>query len=42
MYGVEEIAEATSNFEETRKIGQGGYGSVYFGVLGEKVFYLFI
>ncbi|CAI9785144.1 unnamed protein product [Fraxinus pennsylvanica] len=36
VYSVEEIAEATSNFDETRKIGQGGYGSVYFGVLREK------
>lgn len=25
------------DFDETRKIGEGGYGSVYFGVLGEKV-----
>ncbi|KAL2547137.1 LysM domain receptor-like kinase 3 [Forsythia ovata] len=36
LYSVEEIEEATSNFDETRKLGQGGYGSVYFGVLGEK------
>ncbi|KAL8106344.1 hypothetical protein AgCh_029939 [Apium graveolens] len=36
VYSIEEIAEATSDFDETRKIGEGGYGSVYFGVLGEK------
>ncbi|KAL2519586.1 LysM domain receptor-like kinase 3 [Abeliophyllum distichum] len=36
LYSVEEIEEATSNFDETTKLGQGGYGSVYFGVLGEQ------
>ncbi|KAK1381503.1 Exopolysaccharide receptor [Heracleum sosnowskyi] len=36
VYSIEEIADATSDFDETRKIGEGGYGSVYFGVLGEK------
>ncbi|XP_063939366.1 lysM domain receptor-like kinase 3 isoform X1 [Daucus carota subsp. sativus] len=36
VYSIEEIAEATMDFDETRKIGEGGYGSVYFGVLGEK------
>lgn len=37
IYTMEEIERATSNFDETRKIGEGGYGSVYFGVLGELV-----
>ncbi|KAI3467567.1 hypothetical protein Pfo_024230 [Paulownia fortunei] len=35
-YSIEEIAEATSDFDETRKIGQGGYGSVYYGVIEEQ------
>ncbi|TQD76294.1 hypothetical protein C1H46_038180 [Malus baccata] len=35
IYTMEEIKQATSNFDNTRKIGEGGYGSVYFGVLGE-------
>lgn len=37
LYSIDEIAEATSDFDETRIIGQGGYGSVYLGVIGEKV-----
>lgn len=37
VYGIEQIAEATSDFDETKKIGEGGYGSVYYGVLGEQV-----
>ncbi|KAI7735499.1 hypothetical protein M8C21_017857 [Ambrosia artemisiifolia] len=36
IYDFNEIAEATNNFDDTRKIGEGGYGSVYFGILGEK------
>ncbi|CAN6718029.1 unnamed protein product [Malus baccata var. baccata] len=35
IYTMEEIEQATSNFDNTRKIGEGGYGSVYNGVLGE-------
>ncbi|KAM1129064.1 hypothetical protein ACFX2I_038850 [Malus domestica] len=35
IYTMEEIEQATNNFDDTRKIGQGGYGSVYFGLLGE-------
>ncbi|KAF3437490.1 hypothetical protein FNV43_RR20243 [Rhamnella rubrinervis] len=35
IYSIEEITEATSNFDETRKIGEGGYGKVYFGMLGK-------
>ncbi|WCJ38503.1 protein kinase family protein / peptidoglycan-binding LysM domain-containing protein [Euphorbia peplus] len=36
VYTLEEIEEATINFDETRKIGAGGYGCVYFGVLGRQ------
>ncbi|KAI7998555.1 LysM domain receptor-like kinase 3 [Camellia lanceoleosa] len=36
IYSLEEIEAATNCFDETRKIGEGGYGSVYFGVLGEQ------
>lgn len=37
VFSVEEIEEATSNFDECKIIGRGGYGSVYFGMFGEKV-----
>lgn len=36
IYSLEEIEEATSGFDESKKIGEGGYGSVYFGILGDK------
>ncbi|KAI3885376.1 hypothetical protein MKX03_035899 [Papaver bracteatum] len=35
----DEIEEATMSFDETRKIGEGGYGCVYHGVLGEQEFF---
>ena len=38
IYRIEEINEATGNFEETRKIGEGGYGKVYFAMLGKRVY----
>ena len=40
-FSIEEIQEATANFDESRKIGEGGYGIVYHGVLNEQVFSLF-
>lgn len=40
LYSIEEVAKATRDFDETRIIGQGGYGSVYYGVIAEKVHYL--
>ncbi|OWM76100.1 hypothetical protein CDL15_Pgr009746 [Punica granatum] len=33
VFTLEEIEDATSDFAESKKIGEGGYGSVYFGVL---------
>lgn len=41
IYSLEDIEIATCNFDETKKIGEGGFGSVYFGVLGEQVRSLF-
>ncbi|ESW25765.1 hypothetical protein PHAVU_003G063700 [Phaseolus vulgaris] len=35
-YNLEVIEEATNNFDESRRIGSGGYGTVYYGVLGNK------
>ncbi|KAK1379160.1 Chitin elicitor receptor kinase 1 [Heracleum sosnowskyi] len=36
-FSYEELAQATDNFSLANKIGQGGYGSVYYGELrGEK------
>lgn len=37
IYAFEEIEDATNNFDETRRIGVGGYGTVYFGMLDDKV-----
>ncbi|KAJ0106026.1 hypothetical protein Patl1_18104 [Pistacia atlantica] len=36
IYSVEEIEEATCNFDDSMKIGEGGYGSVYVGTLKEQ------
>ncbi|KAI4384148.1 hypothetical protein MLD38_002336 [Melastoma candidum] len=36
VYSLEQIEGATDNFDESKKIGEGGYGSVYFGYLGKQ------
>lgn len=41
ILSLEEIEEGTNHFDETKIIGQGGYGSVYYGMLGEKVWPVF-
>ncbi|KAF9677880.1 hypothetical protein SADUNF_Sadunf08G0153700 [Salix dunnii] len=38
IFSIEEIEEATKNFDKTKKIGEGGYGCVYHGLLrGQEV-----
>ncbi|KAJ8759025.1 hypothetical protein K2173_003263 [Erythroxylum novogranatense] len=38
IFSVEEIEAATSNFAATKKIGEGGYGTVFYGKLsGQEV-----
>ncbi|KDP31051.1 hypothetical protein JCGZ_11427 [Jatropha curcas] len=37
LFSVDEIDKATSNFNVNMKIGEGGYGSVYIGLLKERV-----
>uniref|UniRef100_A0A0E0MXS6 Protein kinase domain-containing protein n=1 Tax=Oryza rufipogon TaxID=4529 RepID=A0A0E0MXS6_ORYRU len=34
IFSLRAIEDATSNFDEKRKIGEGGYGSVYLGFIG--------
>lgn len=41
IFTLEEIEEATNDFDESKKIGEGGYGKVYFGVLGVQVAHFF-
>nr|ASM47254.1 exopolysaccharide receptor [Trema levigatum] len=36
VFSLEAIEEATGHFDESKKVGEGGYGCVYFGILGEK------
>ncbi|XP_071694402.1 lysM domain receptor-like kinase 3 [Rutidosis leptorrhynchoides] len=36
IISLDEIEQATNNFDEARKIGEGGYGSVYFGIIRER------
>jgi hypothetical protein len=35
-FKLSEIEEATQKFDESRKIGRGGYGSIYKGLLRQK------
>ncbi|XP_038685793.1 lysM domain receptor-like kinase 3 [Tripterygium wilfordii] len=38
IYSLEEIDEATQSFDHSQKIGEGGYGSVFIGILkGQEV-----
>lgn len=37
IFSLEEVDQATASFEVSRKIGEGGYGSVYFGILADEV-----
>lgn len=34
IFSLKEVGDATANFDETRKIGEGGYGMVYLGFIG--------
>lgn len=34
-YSINDIERATGHFSDSRKIGEGGYGPVYVGVLDE-------
>lgn len=36
-YSYEELAAATNNFSIANKVGEGGYGAVYYGELREQV-----
>lgn len=37
IFSLKVVADATANFDEKRKIGEGGYGSVYLGFIGAHV-----
>ncbi|KAK3439899.1 hypothetical protein EUGRSUZ_B00237 [Eucalyptus grandis] len=36
MYSSEDMYEATKDFDDARRIGERGYGSVYYGILGNR------
>ncbi|MBA0791815.1 hypothetical protein Gohar_016368 [Gossypium harknessii] len=36
LFNFEELATATSNFDHAKKLGQGGFGPVYRGTLGDE------
>ncbi|KAL3748158.1 hypothetical protein ACJRO7_009397 [Eucalyptus globulus] len=38
MYSLEDMYEATKDFDDARRIGEGGYGSVYCSILGNQFF----
>jgi chitin elicitor receptor kinase 1 len=39
-FSYEELAEATNDFNLSYKIGQGGFASVYYGVIRNQVSYI--
>jgi hypothetical protein len=40
IFSLKVVGDATANFDEKRKIGEGGYGSVYLGFIGTHVRYV--
>ncbi|KAL3748155.1 hypothetical protein ACJRO7_009394 [Eucalyptus globulus] len=36
MYSLEDMYEAIKDFDDARRIGEEGYGSVYYGILGNR------
>lgn len=37
IFSLKAVGDATANFDEKRKIGEGGYGMVYLGFIGTHV-----
>jgi hypothetical protein len=37
IFSLKQVGDATADFSEKRKIGEGGYGSVYLGFIGAHV-----